>query len=310
MANEIVENASLSVFVTGATGALGREVVRRLKTAGHRVTGATNGYENAALVRADGGIPSYPDLLRTGELRSVMQAAKADVVINCAPQLANHLPQVRPQWNPRLMDEGVSALLDAAKAAGVKFVVHTSYAFADAESEELEALLHAVRAGEQKVLNGDVPGAVLRMGFVYGAESPQLVTVRDTLLAGKTVDCGPDNAHALWINAPDAARAVIRAAESRPAGLLVTVAEDQAVSPAGFLSYFAQSQGMSAPGRAPRYAAWSQPSKEQVALMGLNAHGSNADTKEKLGWSPRFASYQQGIDDLLLSWRAAEEVPG
>ena len=28
--------------------------------------------------------------------------------------------------------------------------------------------------------------------------------------------------------------------------------------------------------------------------MRLNPHVSNAEAKDKLGWSPRFASYQQG----------------
>ena len=157
-ANAITENINtpLSVFITGATSALGREVTRQLKAAGHRVTGATDGYENAALVRADGGIPAYPNLMRAGEIKSILLAAKVDVVINLAPQLANHLPQQRSNWDTALLDQGVAALLEASQAAGVKFVVHTSYAFADEESEALEGLLHAVKAGEQKVLKGTV----------------------------------------------------------------------------------------------------------------------------------------------------------
>src|SRR3954447_75639 len=127
-ANAITEktNAPLSVFITGATSALGREVMRQLKAAGHRVTGATNGYENAALVRADGGVPAYPDLMRAGEIRSILVAAKVDVVINLAPQAANHLPQQPVHWDTSLLDEGVGALLEASQAAGAKFVVHTS----------------------------------------------------------------------------------------------------------------------------------------------------------------------------------------
>ncbi|MEP7291037.1 MAG: NAD(P)-dependent oxidoreductase [Chloroflexota bacterium] len=310
MANEIAEIAPLSVFVTGATGALGREVVRRLKAAGHRVTGATTGYENAALVRADGGIPAFPDLMRAGEMRSVMQAAKADVVVNLAPQLANHLPQQPSDWNPRLLDQGVAAMLEAAKASGVKFVVHTSYAFADERSDELSDLLKAVKAGERKVLEGEVPGCVLRLGFVYGAGSPELVAARDTLLKGRMLDCGAANSHAAWINAPDAARAIVQAVEQRPAGLKVAVVEDQAVSPAGFLGYFAQSQGISAPGHAPRFTPWAAPSRQQAAVMHFSPHVTNAEAKEKLGWLPRFPTYQQGIDDVLLSWRALPEVAG
>lgn len=305
MANEIVENAPLSVFVTGATDALGREVVRRLHAAGHRVTGATSGYENAALVRADGGVPAYPDLMRAGELRSAILAAKADIVINLAPQRANHPPQVRPNWDVRLLDEGVSALLEAAEAAGVKYVVHTSYAYADAESDELEDLLHALESGESKVMESSIPGAVLRMGFVYGAGSSELLAVREALRLGRPVYAGTHHP-AWWINAPDAALAVVAAVEQRQPGLLVTVVEDQPASPQDFLNYFAESQGLVPPAPPPRFAVWAQPTKQQVAVMELHTHISSDDAKEKLGWSPRFPSYQQGIDDMLLSWRAAE----
>jgi nucleoside-diphosphate-sugar epimerase len=310
MANELAENAPLSVFITGATSALGREVTRRLKTAGHRITGATTGYENAALVRADGGIPAYPDLLRTGELRSAIQGAKADVVINLAPQLANHLPQHRADWNPRLLDEGVSALLDAAQSAGVQFVVHTSYVFADESADEIADLLRAVKSGEQKALNGTIPGCVLRFGFLYGAEVPELMSVRNLLLNGRSVDSGPSDIHACWVNVPDAARAVVMAVEQRPAGKTLNIIEDEQASPAEFIKYFAESQGFSAPGRAPRFTPWAAPSKEQAALMSLSPHVTNADAKATLGWSPRFADFRQGIDDVLLSWRTVSEVAG
>lgn len=308
MANEIVENAPLSVFISGATGALGREVTRRLKTAGHRITGATTGYENAALVRADGGIPCYPDLMRAGELRSAMQSAKADLVINLAPQLANHFPQQKADWNARLLDEGVSALLEASEAAGIKFVLHTSYVFADESSDELADLLHAIKAGEEKVLHGTIPGAVLRFGFLYGAEMPELMAVRDRLQISRSVDSGPADSHASWINVPDAARAVVAAVEQRSAGLKVNIVENEAASPAAFMNYFAASQGFSAPGRTPRFTPWAGPGKEQAALMSLSPQVSNAEAQEKLSWSPRLANYQQGIDDVLLSWRAVPEV--
>ncbi len=306
METDITTNAPLSVFITGATSAIGRAVMRQLRAAGHRVTGATTDSEGAILVRADGGIPSYPDLMRAGELRSVMAATKTDVVINLAPQIANYLPQQPAEWDATLYDEGVAALEAAAQAAGVQFVVHTSFAFADAHGEHLHDLLHAIRAGEQTALNGAAPGCVLRMGYLYGAESPELIHVRDLLMMGRMIDCGPDDVPANWVYVPDAARAVVAAAEQRPAGALLNIVDDLPTSPAAFLRFFAETQGISAPQRAPRFAVWAQPSKQQAALMRLSAHASNADAKEKLGWQPRFPNYQQGIGDALLSWRAVE----
>jgi nucleoside-diphosphate-sugar epimerase len=132
------------------------------------------------------------------------------------------------------------------------------------------------------------------------------MSVRDTLQLGRVVDRGLDT-HAAWINAPDAARAVVAAVQQRATGLF-TIVEDELVSPAAFLDYFAESQGLSSPGRAPRFALRAQPSKEQIAVMSLNPHVSSAEAKAKLGWQPRFPTYRQGIDDVLLSWRAVAEA--
>ena len=56
METQITNPSSMSVFITGATNALGRVVTRRLVAAGHRVTGATDDSAGAAQVRADGGL--------------------------------------------------------------------------------------------------------------------------------------------------------------------------------------------------------------------------------------------------------------
>ena len=106
-------------------------------------------------MRADGGIPAYPDLLRAGELRSVMLAAKTDVVINLAPQIANHLPQQPADWDARLIDEGRRARCSKRRRRrGFSSSIHTSYAFADEDVGENSWRLccDAVKAGEEKVL--------------------------------------------------------------------------------------------------------------------------------------------------------------
>jgi nucleoside-diphosphate-sugar epimerase len=318
MPNEITETAPLNVFITGATSALGRELVRRLSAAGHHVVGATSGYENAALVRADGGIPAFPDLLRAGELRSVMQGSKTDVAISVAPQLANHLPQQPAHWDTDLLDAGTAALVEAAAAANVKFLVHTSYAFADAHVDEhdphaadLAKLLAATRAGEQHVLDhaSAVPGCVLRFGFLYGAESPEILAIRDTLTMRRPLDSGSADSHALWIYVPDAARAVIAGLTVQPSGARLSIVDDRPLAPAAFLNYFAQSQGLALPEPAPRYAFWAQPKPGQAALMALSPHADNAEAKAVLGWSPRFSNNELGIEDLLLTWRAGAATP-
>jgi nucleoside-diphosphate-sugar epimerase len=307
MDNELSTAAPLHVFVTGATAELGREVARHLVAAGHQVTGTVASSAEAAELRRMGVLPAFPDLHRAGELRSALLGAGAKLVVNCAPQRANHLPQQRAAWDEHLV-EGVTALLEAAAAAGIEFVVHTSYAFAGASSEEAGDWLRTVRRAERAVLRAEVPGCVLRFGYVYGPDSKALLAVREMLKRGMPVPAGSDTAPAQWVHAADAARAVELALLTRPAGALLTIADDHPATPAEFIRYFAEAQGLNAPMRLPAPAARALIGGMNFALMEAAAPGDTAEAKQKLGWLPRFTDYRAGIDDVLLSWRAAEPI--
>jgi nucleoside-diphosphate-sugar epimerase len=157
MANEITApGGSGSVLLTGGASAVGRAAIRQFLAAGYRVFAAVDNTDSARAIRADGAIPVYPNLLRAGEVRAAIDAAGADIVVNLAPQAANHgLPA--EQWGAdwiALITRGTQAIMEAATAAGVKFVVHTSPLFAGGhgESEAAAALIDAARTGEQLVL--------------------------------------------------------------------------------------------------------------------------------------------------------------
>jgi nucleoside-diphosphate-sugar epimerase len=96
----------------------------------------------------------------------------------------------------------------------------------------------------------------------------------------------------------------------QPAGALLSIIDDRPQSPAAFLSCFAQSQGLDTPEPPPRFAFWAQPKPGQAALMTLSPHADNAEAKSVLGWSPRFPNSEQGIEDMLLTWRAGVSAPG
>ena len=53
----------MKVFVAGATGALGKQLVPRLVEAGHDVTGMTRSAQRADLVRELGAEPAVADAL-------------------------------------------------------------------------------------------------------------------------------------------------------------------------------------------------------------------------------------------------------
>jgi nucleoside-diphosphate-sugar epimerase len=299
------------VFITGAASLLGTTLTRHLRQAGHAVIGTVNGKAEAARIRADGGIPAYPDLMRAGEIRAAMTAlGKENVIaVNLAPQLANHAPFFPVKWDEtiRVLDEGTPALIDAARMVGVEFLIHGSYAFAELHSDDdtLVPVLSAVRRAESLVLNSGIPALVLRFGYVYG-DSDALRGLLSTLKAGRPVFTSDAHAQAAWVEAHDAARAIIAALDARPEGRTLTVSADRSASPAEFLAHFAAEHGLSAPTASPLTAPLARLSlgAAQYALLNAHSHADNATAKSALGWSPRFTTLQSGLDDMLLTWRA------
>jgi len=223
----------------------------------------------------------------------------------------NQAPQANAEWDERL-NEAVEALINAAKDAGADYLIHTSYAFADAEADgETEAafpLLKAARLAERTVLSSDLPSCVLRLGYVYGAESSALKSLMGSLREGKGFEPGSTHT-ANWIYAGDAAAAIYRAMLVRPTQVTLDIVDDQPVSPAAFLQEFANAQGLTAPVQPPRYMFRNPYTPLHVAMLKLDSPPvTNEAAKAALDWSPQYPTVQQGIDDLLVTWRASEVV--
>ncbi|MBE2182465.1 MAG: NAD(P)-dependent oxidoreductase [Anaerolineae bacterium] len=310
MTDEIIASEPLTIFITGAITPTGQALTRLLRAQGHQVTGVVNSSQQADNLRSAGGTPAYPDLYRAGEIRSAIAGTNAKIVVNLEPQVPNHPPQIDADWDLQIA-AATSALLEAAEAVGVEYLVHTSYAFADAHagegSEEARPFLKAVRAAEHAVQESPVPACVLRFGTLYGAESPDLMTLFDTIKAGRSVHPGfPHPTH--WLYAADAAAAINAAIHARPTKEILTVTDGHPASAVDFIQYFCEAQGLIAPDKPPRFAFRRPFNSLHEAVQHLHYEAGNEVAKEKLGWSPRFTSYKHGIDDLLITWRAMEPV--
>ena len=177
----------MKVFVAGATGVLGRPLVRALVAAGHDVTGTSRTAARAATVEADGGQGVVCDALdREAVLRAVTDAAP-EVVIHELTALPASFAKLRKgsELTNRLRREGTRHLVDAAVAAGARRVIAESIAFlyepsgpsvVDEEAptwrdagEPFGSMLGALKELEQTVLGtAGIEGVVLRYGALYG----------------------------------------------------------------------------------------------------------------------------------------------
>ena len=108
------------ILVVGATGNLGRKVVRSLRASGEDVRAMTRVLARTDELKALGARPVRADLTDPESLDFAMRGARAVV-------LAVHSLLGRGAEASELVDDtGHRALIDSAKAAGVEHVVYTS----------------------------------------------------------------------------------------------------------------------------------------------------------------------------------------
>lgn len=308
----------LNVFITGGLTAAAREATRLCVARGHKVTILTEGSEGAARARQDGALPAFSDPYRAGELKSLFKMAAADVVLHFAPQSVNGFPSRDGCANfDHLLTKGTAALLEAAQDAGVKFIVHTSFAFlygdvhgetvTEASSDHPVPAFRAAADAEAHVLGGNVPACVLRAGIVYSGEDAALRAIGESIQRGRAVYLGDSHKLHNWIYAADLASAAVHAAEQQPAGQRFNVTDDHPVSAADFVAHMASILGLSVSNNAslPQFILERLTSAMQREVLATSARVSSAKIREALGWQPRFASYKAGLEQTLLDWRAA-----
>jgi nucleoside-diphosphate-sugar epimerase len=303
----------MRVFVAGATGAIGKQLVPRLAAAGHEVHGMTRSESKQAMLRELGAVPVIADALDPGQVAEAVARAKPDVIVHQLTAIGSvdlrHMDRDFAPTN-RLRTEGTDHLLSAGQAAGVRrFVAQSNGAFPYARTggavkgeedpldpspvREMRALVAAIRYLEEAVLGADwAEGIVLRYGALYGPgtslapgeEQFELVRERKFPLVG---DGG-----GVWsfIHTSDAAEATVAAVEHGSRGVY-NIVDDDPAPVAEWLPALAQTLGAKKPMRVPRFVAGEAGAVLMTELRGA----SNTKAKRELGWQPRHPSWRQGF---------------
>jgi NADH dehydrogenase len=154
------------VTVFGGSGFVGRHVVRALVKRGYRVRAAVRRPDLAGHLQPLGVVGQVHAM--QANLRypqSVLRAVEgSDAVVN----LVGILQEQGRQTFGAVQAEGARAIADAARAAGVRAVVHMSAIGADAASASVYARTKA--AGEAAMLAIRPDAIIMRASIVFGPE--------------------------------------------------------------------------------------------------------------------------------------------
>src|SRR4051794_22683761 len=314
----------MRVFVAGASGVIGTRLVSQLTDHGHEVVGTYRSPKSAERVRALGAKAVALDLVDASAVREAVLEAQPDAIVHEATALGNvddlkHFDRTFAQTN-RLRTDGIDALLNAAREAGVRRFVAQSYASiryareggpVKTEDDPLDpapvpAMREAVAAmGYLDDAVTTAGGIALRYGTFYGAANdglPEAVRKRQFPIVG---DGGGVFS---FIHLDDAAAATVLALEhDGPA--IYHVVDDDPAPVREWLPVMAEALGAKPPRRVPRWLARLVAGEIAVIIGTESCGASNAKAKGELGWTLRYPSWRRGFFAAYAGSRRAEQPP-
>lgn len=294
------------VFVTGATGVIGRLVVPQLVAAGHEVTGVARNPDKLRRLEEAGAHAVELDLFDAAQVRKAVSGA--DVIVNLATAVPRGMRMfLRSGWRgmDRIRREVSVNLVGAALAgATAQRMIQESFApiYADrgdgwidetaplAPARYNRSVLDAEAAADRFTQAGRT-GVVLRFGFFYGPGDTPTRQIVDSVRKGWFPLVGRPDAYTSWVRHEDAASAVVAALRLQ-AGVY-NVVEDEPPTRRELAAGLAQVLGVKPPRLLP---AWLTPLAGTVGgTMARSLRISNAKLKNTGRWAPRYRTMVDGM---------------
>jgi 2-alkyl-3-oxoalkanoate reductase len=316
----------VKVFVAGATGVIGRELVPQLVARGHEVVGMTRTAAKQDGLRALGARPVVADALDPDAVTRAVASAEPEVIVHQLTALSGPM-SVREARRPdrsfaaamtnRLRTEATDHLLAAGRAVGARrFVAQSFGAFRFARTggpvlteadpfdpNDPPAALRTVQAAylylEQAVTTIEWgEGLALRYGGFYGPGT-SVSLAPDAVMAAPIRKrrfplVGDGGGFMSWIHLDDAAAATAVAVERGQPGVYYVV-DDEPAPVREWLPVLASALGAKPPRRVPRWLGRLLAGDAATAMMTEAKGASNEKAKRELGWQPRYASWRQGF---------------
>ena len=312
----------MRVFIAGATGVLGRRLIKLFRARGDSVIGQVRSSTGEQIVASLGGESRRADLFDPEALARAAEGC--EVIIHAATSIPVKTKPAPNDWemNDRIRREGARALTACAAKIGAKLYIQQSVIwvarphdgdFFDEDSpaqpdqnsrSALDGEEIAREAGEKYGFNV----SVLRCGWFYGADAAHTRFFAESIRARRLPVIGKGDAVWAILHLDDAAGAFVTAATAPRSGIWHIV-DDRAVSVREFLNYFAERLAAPLPRQVPAWLARLVAGSYAVDFFTTTSRTSNARFRDEFGWAPCFPTFREGIDQIVASWTAEGFIP-
>jgi nucleoside-diphosphate-sugar epimerase len=306
----------MRVFIAGASGVLGRRLVRQFVARGHLVIGQVRSPKAENAVKEAGGVPRHADLF---DAESLARAAEGcDTVIHAATAIPVKQKTTPGDWamNDHIRRKGTRCLTEAAAKIGAKTYLQQSIAWVarpkddspfdeDSPTVPEPAIQSAIDAEaiarEAESAEGFIV-SILRGGFFYDSESAHTRMLAGALRKRQMPIIGRGDAVWAMVHTDDAASAYVIAAEKPRSGVWHIV-DNGLVEVRTFLKEFATRLEAPASHRVPVWLARWLAGEQAVNYFTRSTRTTNARFRHDFGWMPRYPTYREGLDQIVAAWK-------
>jgi nucleoside-diphosphate-sugar epimerase len=295
-------SAPSRVLVVGASGFLGRSVVRALAEEGFEVRGLVRDRAKGERVRENGGVPWLGDVLDERALRAAIDGCTSAIHLAANPARDEDAMEVRV--------EGARRIIEAARAAGTsRLLVGSGYWVYRGQSEPISEDSPVRPLGESLVnfetervalaahSSGGLAVAVLRPGMVYG-DGSWFRGLAAAIRSASYAVVGDGKNRWSFVALPDTGRAFATVLRAGLGGDVYNVVDDGPAPLREFADFVAAQLGVSPPRQISLEEAAADLGREVADHLAADRPTSNAKVRA-LGWHPQYPTYRDGVPPLL-----------
>src|SRR3569832_2066230 len=284
----------MEIFVSGATGVIGRRAVPMMAAAGHKVTAVVRAPEKAAMMKRMGASPVQVDLFDPAAVRKA--AAGQEVIVNLATRIPPSARAFLPfAWreNDRIRRFVSANLVEAGLEGGAARFIQESFAPISPDRGEAwidestpvapalynRSVVDAERAAARFTEQGG-SGVTLRFALFYGPDSGYTVDAIQFVRKGWAPSFGRPEGFLSSVSHDDAASAVMAALGAPPG--IYNVVDDEPLPRRDHYRQLAGALGVPAPKIPPLWSSHLAGSLGET--LARSQRISNRKLRSAWGW--------------------------